>query len=130
MNLYTILFERLFAFFHRGASTNPSHEKFDGAVLTCTIISCLIFINLLSVMHIIRLSFSTELKIKASYAIGTIIILITLNFLYFLRQKKYLLVSSFVKSLPQQKRSTYSIITVIYSLGSIGLFFLLLCIGK
>lgn len=130
MNLYDILFERLFAFFHRGASTNPSHEKFDGAVLTCTIISCLVFINLLTVMHIIRLSFSTELKIKVSYAIVTILILITLNLLYFLRQKRYLEISSFVTSLTKEKRTAYTIMTWIYSLGSIGLFFFLLSIGK
>jgi hypothetical protein len=130
MNLYIILFERLFAFFHKGASSNPSHEKQDGAVLTSTIISCLVFINLLTVMHIIRITFSKEMDIGVLNAIALILILIASNLIYFLKQKRYLIASSFVASFPVRKRRAYSIMALIYSIGSIVLFFLMLKIGK
>jgi hypothetical protein len=126
MKIYSILFERLFAFFHKGASTNPSHEKFDGAVLTSIIISIPVFLNILSILLIISVLFKIDLYLSTLYGAIGMIILIGFNMLYFLRKDKYLIIRSQTSELSKKKRIMYTFFSCAYFLGSFILFFFLL----
>jgi hypothetical protein len=130
MNIYSILFERLYAVFHKGASINPAHEKLDGAVLTSMILSIPVFFNTLSILHLLRIFLNINIYVNIFYGATGMIILMAFNLLYFLRKKKYLEASSFVAALTKKKRIVFTVISWVYFLGSFILFFFLLNIGK
>lgn len=130
MNMYSILFERLYTLFHKGASTNPSHEKLDGAVLTSMILSIPVFFNALSILHLLRIYLNINIYVNILYGAVGMIILMAFNLLYFLRKKKYLEASSIVAALTREKRSVFTVLSWVYFLGSFILFFFLLNIGK
>jgi len=126
MKLYDIIFERLYALFGKGASINPEHKKLDGAVLTSLILSILVFFNILSITLIFCKKFSVELPINFMYGLFGITIIIIINLLYFLWKKKYIKLKSEISQISIRKRNKYSILTFLYALVSIGLFFYLL----
>lgn len=130
MNIYSILFDRLYAVFHKGASINPAHEKLDGAVLTSMILCIPVFFNVLSILHLMRLYLNIDIYVNTLYGALGMIILMAFNLLYFLRKKKYLEVNSFVITLTKKKRIVFTVISWVYFLGSFILFFFLLNIGK
>lgn len=130
MKCYDVLFNRFYKLFSKGASANPSYEKFDGAILSSFIFSSILFINFLTLLQTLNIILKCDIKIKMFYALAILILLMIINLFYFLRQNKYLEISSFMNSLTRRKQNNYSIITIIYSLLSIGLFFLLLNAGK
>jgi hypothetical protein len=130
MNIYSILFDRLYAVFHKGASINPAHEKLDGAVLTSMILSIPVFFNVLSILHLMRLYLNIDIYVNTIYGAVGMIILMAFNLLYFLRKKKYIEVNSFVNTLTKKKRIVFTVISWVYFLGSFILFFFLLNIGK
>jgi len=130
MNIYSILFERLYVVFHKGVSVNPSHEKQDGAVLTSMIMSIPVYYNLLSIFHLVRVFQNFDLHINSIYGAVVIVMLMIFNLFYFLRKKKYLALCSEMANISKKKRIIYTILSWSYFLGSFILFFFLLNLVK
>lgn len=129
MNIYNFLFNRIHLLFSKGASTNPANESFDGAVLSSIIFSCLLYINILTVMLILNLSLKITINIGMFYALSILIFLMATNLFYFLRNKKYLKISQVMISLSKRKVRMYTLLTWLYALMSIALFFFLSDVG-
>jgi len=130
MRCYDLLFNGYYKLFSKGASADPAYEKFDGAILSSLIFSSLLFINFLTLLQTLNILLKMDVKIKMFYALSILTLLMIMNLFYFLRQKKYLEINSFMVSLTRSKQNIYNIITMIYSFLSIGLFFFLLHAGK
>ena len=126
MNCYHIIFERIYALFGKGTSLNPSHEKLDGAVISILVFCSLLFINTLTLLLIIDKLFDYSVELKPVYGLVWMIILIMINFTYFLSRKRYIRINMVLSNMPKQKRKMNSIIVLIYSLFSIVIFFILL----
>lgn len=126
MNCYHIIFERIYSLFGKGASLNPSHEELDGAVISTLVFCFLLFINTLTVLLIIDMLFDYSVELKPVYGLIWMVILIIINFLYFLSGKRYVKIKSGLTDRSKQKRNRDSIIVRVYSFFSIVIFFILL----
>lgn len=131
MNFYSIIFERIWAVFHKGASVDPADEKFDGAVLSSMLLTVPVMINILTIAHLVRVYCIIDLiKGGKVYYIGLGFFLMAFNAFYFLRKKRYLKLSSSFAELPKSKKIIYTIASWTYVIGSIVLFFLILSVGR
>jgi hypothetical protein len=126
MRIYHFLYNRIYALFNKGASINPTNEKFDGAILSSIIFSCLLYINILTIMLILNLFLKININIGMFYSLTIMISLMIVNLVYFLRNKKYNEISQVMIRYSKKKVKFYTTLTWIYSLMSVGLFFFLL----
>jgi len=126
MNCYHIIFERIYTLFGKGTSLNPNHEKFDGAVISTLVFCSLLFINTLTLLLIFDKLLNFSIELKPVYGLVWMIILIIINFTYFLSGNRYMKINMDLSNKPKQKRKRDSIIVLIYSLFSIVIFFILL----
>ncbi len=102
------------------------NEKLDGAVISILVFCSLLFINTLTLLLIIDKLFDYSVELKPVYGLVWMIILIMINFTYFLSRKRYIRINMVLSNMPKQKRKMNSIIVLIYSLFSIVIFFILL----
>lgn len=126
MKCYHTIFERIYSLFGKGVSINPSHEKLDGAVISTLVFCCLQFINTLTFFLIIDKIFDYSVELKPVYGFILMVILIVVNFAYFLSGKRYVKIKSDLMERSNKKRSRDSIIVFVYSFFSIVIFFVLL----
>lgn len=130
MSWYSIMFERIYAVFHKGASIYPSEEKFDGAVLTCILLTIPIMVNIMSIFHLVRLITDESLHLNRQLMIITGLILIGIHMLWILPKKRYLKFSEEVASFSKRKRLIATIFSWLYFVGSFVFFILFLSFTK
>ncbi len=130
MSWYSIMFERIYAVFHKGASIYPSEEKFDGAVLTCILLTIPIMVNIMSIFHLVRLITDESLHLNRQLMIITGLILIGIHMLWILPKKRYLKFSEEVASFSKRKRLISTIFSWLYFVGSFVFFMLFLSFTK
>ena len=124
------MFERIYAVFHKGASIYPSEEKFDGAVLTCILLTIPIMVNIMSIFHLVRLITDESLHLNRQLMIITGLILIGIHMLWILPKKRYLKFSEEVASFSKRKRLISTIFSWLYFVGSFVFFMLFLSFTK
>lgn len=126
MSWYSIMYERIYAVFHKGASIFASEEKFDGAVLTCMLVTIPIEFNIMSIFHLFRLYSDESFHLNRSLMIISCIILIGIHMLWILPKKRYLKFSDEVASFSKRKRLVATVFSWLYFVGSFIFFILFL----
>lgn len=130
MSWYSIMFERIYAVFHKGASINPVEEKFDGAVLTCILVVIPIVVNALSIFHLWRLYTGSLQLLNKPLVIVAYIILVGIHMFWVLPQKRYLKISEYVAAFSKRKKLIATIFSWLYFVGSFVFFILFLTLTK
>jgi len=130
MSWYSIMFERIYAVFHKGASIHPNEEKLDGAVLTCILLYVPIVSNFYSIMHFLRMS--TGWLIPQNKFVFTVVSLIVIifHFLLFIQKKRYQKISEYVAAFSKRKKLIATIFSWLYFVGSFVFFILFLTLTK
>jgi hypothetical protein len=104
----------MYSILKKGASRNPNETLHNGAVITSALLSILVITNLMTVVIIFIDSGLLDLN-KNSYWGGSIsLILMVLNFYYFLSGKKYLELHEIIMNKSKSDRKRYNIFVILY----------------
>jgi hypothetical protein len=121
INIYSIVFDRLYKVFGKGAGTDE-----DGVVFTSVVLGCLMFANIGIVYILLRYYFYIPIgNVKTIYGTLSGGLLIGFNIYYFLNKERYFSIRKEIDSKDEKRKNLYSLVTILYSFLSIVLFFVL-----
>ena len=129
MNLYSVFFIGLYVVLYKGAKGNATEIMQDSAVYASIMLILPVFFNMESIHLVIMLINKKYYSLNLDTGIFVGVLFMIFNLIYFLSQKRYLILFEIYSALPKKRKIIYMVLSWGYYLLSIVLFFMLLQMG-